>query len=610
MYQETDCEDKKKDIIKNIEKCARILMCASLSDICCENCRDNEEARESDCQDCLIVRKRVAANNVHDCRFSCHKKKKMLNIKKNEGHGRLDGIKEGEELKCLICRYNFPKNVMRETTFIPAVPKDLDDESLKKRKSDYIKCRKYMIRKTSSEGKREDSEEWQKFKEMSYEEFLYEVGLMPEDQSLSHEDKVEIAHNRYLEALAIGLKGNGAIMVKRSCADVFTNNFNVGIMYLHYANHNIQIISDPYACAEYATVYITKQEGGMSEVLKAINEEGKDLTKMGLLNKLAQNIDKKREVSIQEAVYRLLGLSMVKSSVVVKFVNTLHPNKRDGLLKGNLGELKESDSPFHNTMVDYYEDRPLDRSDVIHDELFESYSIKSWEEMCLADFVAAFDILYGTKKDQDEIKPNEWDLLNEMGRIKLRKKLAILRYYLKYENDIELKRGKLILFLPFRKEMRDIHEMDIESLYEKHLGTILENQAKFEFKFEGKSMAEILTEFEENRDEILNLEDQENDFLETTTIDEMEDFAKEYDKWLKEGSKGLASIKQFTDVLRPEEHLKLVSGLNRQQRKIHDDLVERETCIDEEKAPYHVFIAGEAGTGKSYLTRVIMESFK
>ena len=82
MYQETDCEDKKKDIIKNIEKCARILMCASLSDICCENCRDNEEARESDCQDCLIVRKRVAANNVHDCRFSCHKKKKMLNIKK------------------------------------------------------------------------------------------------------------------------------------------------------------------------------------------------------------------------------------------------------------------------------------------------------------------------------------------------------------------------------------------------------------------------------------------------------------------------------------------------------------------------------------------------
>ena len=82
-------------------------------------------------------------------------------------------------------------------------------------------------------------------------------------------------------------------------------------MQIHEANHDIQLVSDPYACAEYICDYMTKAEGGMSKVLQAINDEGKDLSKMQLLNKLASALDKQREVSIQEATYRLLGLSMV-----------------------------------------------------------------------------------------------------------------------------------------------------------------------------------------------------------------------------------------------------------------------------------------------------------
>ena len=244
--------------------------------------------------------------------------------------------------------------------------------------------------------------------------------------------------------------------------------------------------------------------------------------------------------------------------------------------------------------------------------LFEDFDIESWHGMCLADFVSCLDLVYGSKKHNPDMKYNEWELLDSKGRIKKRSKRAILRYFLKYEDDLELKRGKLILFLPFRQEMSEIHEMDIDSLYEVNLVTILENQAKYEFKFEGKSMVDILKDLEENREEVLNLECEniENELGETTTVEELEDFNKEYEKWKKAGSAGLANLKQFTNVLNIEEHRKLVSGLNCQQRKIHDDLVERESAIDEEKEPFHVFIAGEAGTGKSYLTKVIMESFK
>ena len=170
-------------------------------------------------------------------------------------------------------------------------------------------------------------------------------------------------------------------------------------MEVHEANHDLQMVVDPYACAEYVTDYLTKAEAGISKVLKAVDDEGKDLSKMQLLNKLASTLDKHREVSIQEATYRLLGLPMIKSSVIIKYVNTSHPDKRDGLLKGNLDELKEGESPFHNNIFTYYQSRPFDEfpEETI---LWESlgYDIESWKNMCLADFVSCYDLVYGDKK--------------------------------------------------------------------------------------------------------------------------------------------------------------------------------------------------------------------
>ena len=49
---------------------------------------------------------------------------------------------------------------------------------------------------------------------------------------------------------------------------------------------------------------------------------------------------------------------------------------------------------------------------------------------------------------------------------------------------------------------------------------------------------------------------------------------------------------------------KTIANLNSQ------DIIEREICRDKEKEPYFLFIAGEAGTGKSYLMRVLMEGIK
>ena len=122
------------------------------------------------------------------------------------------------------------------------------------------------------------------------------------------------------------------------------------------------------------------------------------------MNKLAQALDKNREVSQHETAYRLLGLPMIRSSVKVKYLNTSHPNRRDGLLK-DVTKLEDNESPFHNNAFTYYEHRPVHmiegEYEVWNPHIFlpndvsdnarrctvdNAFHIQSWDEMCLADF--------------------------------------------------------------------------------------------------------------------------------------------------------------------------------------------------------------------------------
>ena len=199
------------------------------------------------------------------------------------------------------------------------------------------------------------------------------------NKALEEYDEVEKneAKSRYLDAISASVRGTGIVVLKRKVTDIFVNGYNTNIMRLHKANHDLQICIDHYACAQYICGYLTKNESGISKLLKSVNEECNNLKEIDKLNALATVLDKHREVSIQEAVYRLLSLNMTKSSVKVKYLSTVHPHFRDGLLKGKIDELLEDDSVFHNSAHEYYENRP-DQSiepDVDYDqeELVEDY---------------------------------------------------------------------------------------------------------------------------------------------------------------------------------------------------------------------------------------------
>ena len=257
---------------------------------------------------------------------------------------------------------------------------------------------------------------------MSFLDFLYHVGMFLNAKPLSKYTKEEIAaaKQRYLDALSVGIKGTGAVIMKREVKYIFTNGFNKKIiMCLHQANHDLQVI-DQYACAQYVCGYLTKNEAGISKLLQAVNKECKNMRQMEKLNKLAAILDKHREVSVQEAVYRLLSLPMTKSSTKVKYLSTIHPHFRDGLLKGNLETIAENESLFHNSPHQYYENRPKASNDelVIYDEEVE---IKDyWQNLSLAEFWSNYEIVYDKSLESKVKKTRIQTLLNGKGFIRKR----------------------------------------------------------------------------------------------------------------------------------------------------------------------------------------------
>ena len=381
-------------------------------------------------------------------------------------------------------------------------------------------------------------------------------------------------------------------------------------MRLHIANHDFSICIDHYACAQYICGYLTKNESGISELLKAINEDQTCINDIDKINALAKVLDKNREVSIQEAIYGMLGLSMTKCSCKVKYLSTIHPHFRDGLLKGNLQSLQEGESIFHTSPQQYYENRPEDsnESDVIYHE--EELLCDYWESLSLAEFWSKYEVVYDKKAiSRSKGKKNRIQTLkNNKGYIRRRSEMAILRYYLNYNNDEDLARGLLILFMPFRNEMQEIHLKDVKALLHEEKDTINQNRDQFEkYKLMTDLISDIQSVREENDQFSENEEDDSFQELETTDTTDIEEFNKIAKA---RAAKDLSSLKNLTDLCHPDKLRTNISSLNKQQRKLFDDIVERLCSSNQYEKPFYLFLTGNAGTGKFFLVNLLIDAIK
>ena len=101
-----------------------------------------------------------------------------------------------------------------------------------------------------------------------------------------------------------------------------------------------------YACVMYVASYIMKTERSMGELLKHVAAEARTDELKTQLRKVGSAFLTHREVSAQEAVYRLLSLPMKMLSRSVVFVNTNPKNERIAVLKSpdSLSQQEDNDT--------------------------------------------------------------------------------------------------------------------------------------------------------------------------------------------------------------------------------------------------------------------------
>ena len=540
-------EDKDGNI--NFEENARKIssfgssvICGSSNDI---NCKDHNQY-DSSCDGCKRLKEIVEHYQTHSHHATCLKKKKFTKITQFEGHGRLDDKKAAFELIVQTCRFNFPKNPSDETIFLPVFPQNYDKKDLKKANEDYNKIRKYLLRLTDGETFK-DQEQWKNFLNFSFDEFLYEVGMFPKDKDITDKTALANARERYFTALRCEVKSSGMLLLKRDPCDIFTNNFNKNLLQIHKANQDVQLIFDEYAVAEYVSDYCTKQESGQSNLMKSINDNAVatgEKTKE-TIRKLAKALDKGRECGIQEAIYRVLGLPLTKFSSIVKFINTNHPDHREGLLKADYKNLEEGESIFHNSIHDYYQDRPRNSEEDSVD----------WDSMTLAEFVADYNVHKAKPASKNVIS-----LQNKRGYLIKRNTECVIRYFLKYEHETEYYRALCILFLPFRNERKEIHMKDVHLLYKENEESIEQIRSYFE---QHRKIVDIIKEREEKQDNVDDdNEDDDDEFIEheTTTTEELEEFEKYFQNQAKQQ---LYKYMEGKEEMSEDDYLSKVESLNK-----------------------------------------------
>ena len=274
--------------------------------------------------------------------------------------------------------------------------------------------------------------------------------------------KADISASEYIKALEVSSRGS-VVVLKREPNECNINNYNSPVTLAWQANTDIQYVLNAYACIMYIASYIMKTNRAMGVLLKRVASEAKTEELKQQLRKVGSAFLTHREVSAQEAVYRLLSLPMKQLSRSVIFIDTNPKSERIAVLKGKdmLSQLEDDDTDvFQKSLIDRYKHRRRDLN-----------------SMCLAKFAATFVTNYQHSDDSecDALPPVESETMSKtitltdgFGKMNRRKREAVIRFC-KYNKDAEPSnwyRSKLMLYYPWYSESTDL--LGDYSTYEEH----------------------------------------------------------------------------------------------------------------------------------------------
>lgn len=432
------------------------------------------------------------------------------------------------------------------------------------------------------------------------------------------QDVYEMAH-RVLSAKT-------STILKRNPDEMWTNQYNACLLKCWDANMDIQYILDPFSCIVYIISYISKSEREMGMLLKQTQIESAEgnLSARQTIKKIGSAYLNHREVSAQEAVYRVCNLKTKESSRKVVFIpvgenptrlsKPLSQMKRD---QKNESDGEDDDvSIWMTNLVERYESRP---------------DVHPFHEMCLTEFCSEYRVLAKSQIPQGE-KEGVYELKNSNGYIqkRTRAKPAVIRYpRFNPENAPEkCYQSMFQLFLPYWTQ--DQLKPPGFNFYQ----TFFENRfVKIKSEDELQSIRNVV---ENNRYNFSKNEDALENAQETLDV-----YGEPEDAWAKlcpeternreecfhEKRRTELSENKEPEITHEIEHdgssdliyhitensnsrqeiLPLLRTLNERQKQVF--YLVREWCLKKvtsrKTEPLYIFVTGGAGTGKSHLIKTI-----
>ena len=137
-----------------------------------------------------------------------------------------------------------------------------------------------------------------------------------EDEGCTIEEVLQqanVSKEDYIKALSISKAGR-TVILKRTPAEQRVNFYSPAILRAWEANMDIQYIVNAYACVMYVASYVLKAEKGMSKLLHDAAKEIDRETIRQQLRKLWSVFLINRQLSAQEATYRVLSMALRKCS--------------------------------------------------------------------------------------------------------------------------------------------------------------------------------------------------------------------------------------------------------------------------------------------------------
>ena len=186
---------------------------------------------------------------------------------------------------------------------------------------------------------------------------------------------IELSEDDYIKAVQTSVKTE-KVFLKREPIEMRINPYMKELLPVWKANHDIQFILDPYACAMYIVSYINKSARGMNRLMAEACKEARKGNKS--LKESVRHIGNKFlnavEVSAQEAANLILQSSMSLKSRKCEFPPTAPKSERTFLLKS-----KKELEALPDDSVEIEADNTIKRYARRHEAL---------EQYCLADFVS------------------------------------------------------------------------------------------------------------------------------------------------------------------------------------------------------------------------------